>query len=62
MGKRSFFGNKCNKLKAYDLCIKTSISQKQAERKSVSLLLGNDNLVFDENLRLLGLHLDKNLD
>ena len=30
--------------------------------KSVSLLLGNDNLVLDENPRLLGVHLDKNLD
>ena len=32
------------------------------KEKSVSLLLGNDNLVLDENPRLLGVHLDKNLD
>ena len=31
------------------------------KEKSVSLLLGND-IALDENLRLLGVHLDKNLD
>ena len=45
------------------ICASKKLYQRnKLNEKSISLQLGNESLSLDENLRLLGVHLNKNLD